>query len=130
MSRDYRPYSSASSRPHRAESWQPDRPHGGGRGDRGGDYGDLTSLELECAITRSTGNVKGCAWVFGGSYFWVPDDRSSALVTEHHTYRCDFTMKGTLPQLISTWTAACSLSPSWAASEAILAKALFAAHRL
>ena len=41
MSRDYRPYSSASSRPHRAESWQPDRPHGGGRGDRGGDYGDL-----------------------------------------------------------------------------------------
>lgn len=72
----------------------------------GGDYGDLTSLELECAITRSTGNVKSCAWVFGGSFFWVPDDRSSELVTEHHTYRCDFTMKGTLPQLISTWTAA------------------------
>ncbi|BBY28707.1 hypothetical protein [Mycolicibacterium sediminis] len=41
MSRDYRPYSSTSSRPQRAESWQPDRPYGGGRGDRGGDYGDL-----------------------------------------------------------------------------------------
>ncbi len=69
------------------------------------DYSDLQSLDLQCAVTKSTGNVKSCAWVFGGSYFWVPDERSGTLVTEHHTYNCPFTIKGTLSQLITTLTA-------------------------
>ncbi|HEY4056786.1 MAG TPA: hypothetical protein VGM39_09260 [Kofleriaceae bacterium] len=69
------------------------------------DYNDLQSMNLECAVTKSTGNVKSCAWVFGGSYFWVPNEKTGALVTEHKTFRCDFAVKGTLAQLISTWTA-------------------------
>jgi hypothetical protein len=69
------------------------------------DYSDLMSLDLECGITKSTGNVKTCSWVFGGSYFWVPNDRTGTLVTEHHTYNCSFDPDGTFPQLITTLTA-------------------------
>jgi hypothetical protein len=69
------------------------------------DYGDLQSMSLECAVTKSTGNVKSCAWVFGGSYFFVPE-KTGQLQTEHKSFRCNFAVKGTLPQLITTWTAA------------------------
>jgi hypothetical protein len=70
----------------------------------GSDFGDLRSLDLQCAVTKSTGNVKSCAWVFGGSYA-LPAS-SGALAETSRTFRCDFTMHGTLSQLIATWSAA------------------------
>jgi hypothetical protein len=70
----------------------------------GGDFGDLQSLDLQCAVTKSTGNVKTCAWVFGGSYFLVPE-RAGTLDATHRTFRCEFDVAGTLPQLIDTLTA-------------------------
>ena len=37
----------------------------------GSDYGDLQALDLACSITKSTGNVKSCVWIFGGSFATV-----------------------------------------------------------
>lgn len=34
----------------------------------GSDFGDLQAMQFECAVTKSTGNVKSCKWVFAGSY--------------------------------------------------------------
>jgi len=67
-----------------------------------GDMADLLSLSFECAITKSTGNVKGCAWTFGGSYTLVA--RDGALDLTSGTFTCPVAMHGTLAQLISTLT--------------------------
>jgi hypothetical protein len=75
----------------------------------GGDFGDLRSLELACAITKSTGNVKGCAWVFAGSYS-LPA-KTGALDVTSRTFRCDVAVHGTLSQLITTLTAPGSDNP-------------------
>jgi hypothetical protein len=70
----------------------------------GSDYGDLHALQLECAVTKSTGNVKSCAWVFGGSFSMVATDGS---VNEtSRTFRCAVPVKATLAQLADTWVAA------------------------
>lgn len=66
----------------------------------GGDYGDLRSLDFVCSVTKSTGNVKSCAWVFGGSYA-LP---GPTLDVTSDTFRCAVPVKGTLSQLISTLT--------------------------
>lgn len=65
-----------------------------------GDYSDLRSLDFACSVTKSTGNVKGCAWVFGGSYM-LP---GASLDVTSNTFRCDVPVKGTLSQLITTLT--------------------------
>lgn len=70
----------------------------------GSDYGDLRALELECAVTRSTGNLRSCAWVFGGSYALPASDGSVAETSR--TFRCDVPVKGTLAQLEQTLLAA------------------------
>ncbi len=67
------------------------------------DFGDLQSLELACAITRSTGNVKGCTWIFGGSFTTVKP--SGGLEERSSTFRCPMAIHGTLTQLIATLTA-------------------------
>jgi len=67
------------------------------------DYNDLQALQLQCAITKSTGNVKSCAWVFGGSFAMV--STAGAVVETAHTYRCPIAVHGTLSQLIDTLTA-------------------------
>ncbi|HUJ62907.1 MAG TPA: hypothetical protein VLX92_30600 [Kofleriaceae bacterium] len=69
----------------------------------GSDFGDLQSLDLECAVTRSTGNVKACQWLFGGSYAVVGG--SGALDVTSRTFHCAIAMKSTLAQLIATITA-------------------------
>ncbi len=70
----------------------------------GSDFGDLQSLDFECSITKSTGNVKSCAWVFGGSYHIVPE-QSGVLDETTRTFRCDIAVKGTISQLLTTLTA-------------------------
>lgn len=70
----------------------------------GSDFGDLRALQLECAVTRSTGNVKSCAWVFGGSYALAASDGSVDATSR--TFRCALPVKGTLAQLADTWLAA------------------------
>lgn len=70
----------------------------------GGDFGDLQAVDFSCAITKSTGNVKSCAWTFGGSWHLVPE-KGGQLDVHSSTFRCDVPVKGTLSQLISTLTA-------------------------
>lgn len=66
----------------------------------GGDYGDLRSLDFVCSVTKSTGNVKSCAWVFAGSNM-VP---GASLDVTSNTFRCAVPVQGTLHQLITTLT--------------------------
>jgi hypothetical protein len=70
----------------------------------GGDFGDLQALDFECSITKSTGNVKSCAWVFGGSYHVVAA-HGGALQETSNTFRCNVAIHGTLSQLLETLTA-------------------------
>ncbi len=75
----------------------------------GSDFGDLQSLDLTCSITKSSGNVKACAWVFGGSYS-LPAT-SGALSVTSKSFNCGLPVHGTLSQLISTLTAAGTTDP-------------------
>jgi hypothetical protein len=68
-----------------------------------GDMSDLASLAFECAITKSTGNVKSCAWTFGGSYTLIA--RTGDLDLTSDTFTCPVAVHGTLAQLIDTITA-------------------------
>jgi hypothetical protein len=75
----------------------------------GGDFGDLQAMKLECAITKSTGKVKRCAWVFSGSYTQISS--SGMLVPTTGSWSCPITsIQGTLSQLITVWTASSSTS--------------------
>jgi hypothetical protein len=69
------------------------------------DYNDLQSLDFECSVTKSTGNVKSCAWVFAGSVHDV-NASTGAVGETSQGFRCNVAMKGTLPQLITTLTGA------------------------
>lgn len=73
------------------------------------DYSDLQAMRLVCAVTKSTGNVKACDWVFGGSYSVV--STAGAVVETAHTYRCPLTVHGTLAQLMTTLTATSTVDP-------------------
>jgi hypothetical protein len=73
------------------------------------DYSDMQSMAFVCSITKSTGNVKGCDWIFAGSYNEVT---SGGLVAPTTTsWSCPVTMHGTLYQLITTLDATGSPDP-------------------
>jgi hypothetical protein len=69
----------------------------------GSDFGDLQSLALVCSVTKSTGNVKSCSWIFGGSYM-LPARNGAEDVTSK-SFACNVPVKGTLSQLITVLTA-------------------------
>ena len=71
----------------------------------GSDFGDLQSLQFECSVTKSSGNIKSCAWVFGGSFSEVDPARGTLSETSKN-FRCTVPVKGTLPQLVAVLTAA------------------------
>ena len=67
----------------------------------GSDFGDMQSLDFICSVTKSTGNVKSCAWVFGGSYLGT-DTKTGTVSATTASWNCPVAMKGTIGQLIST----------------------------
>ena len=66
------------------------------------DYSDLQSMQLACAITKSTGNVKGCTWAFAGSFTTVATSGELALTSK--AWQCPVAVKGTIAQLIAAET--------------------------
>jgi hypothetical protein len=75
----------------------------------GGDFGDLRVTDVVCAVTRSTGNVRGCQWVVSGSYSLVT---SRGMLNEtSRSFACPFTMSGTLYRLIQTLNGAGTEDP-------------------
>jgi hypothetical protein len=68
----------------------------------GSDYSDVQSLDLGCAITKSTGNVKSCVWTFGGSYSSINKNGTLALGTK--TWSCPVAVHGTLFQMLNALT--------------------------
>jgi hypothetical protein len=70
----------------------------------GSDFGDLHALQLACAVTKSTGNVKSCTWIFGGSVTNIAKTGADAPTTK--TFACPIAFHGTLGQLATSLTAA------------------------
>lgn len=68
----------------------------------GGDFGDLHALQLQCAITKSSGNVKSCDWIFGGSVTNIA--KTGAVTPETKTWTCPIAMHGTIAQLATMLT--------------------------
>jgi hypothetical protein len=73
------------------------------------DYSDMQSMAFVCAITKSTGNVKDCAWVLSGSYYDVATN--GADVATSTSWNCPVHVQGTLSQLITTLTASGTTAP-------------------
>jgi hypothetical protein len=69
----------------------------------GSDYSDLQSLQFVCSVTKSTGNVKACEWIFGGSSHWVVSNQKSVQI-DAKTWSCPVPVKGTMSQLVTTLT--------------------------
>jgi hypothetical protein len=69
-----------------------------------GDFGDLQAMDFTCSVTKSTGNIKSCAWTFGGSWHLVPE-HGGLLDLHSQTFRCNVPVKGTLKQLIDVLAA-------------------------
>ena len=68
-----------------------------------GDFSDIQALQFQCAVTKSTGNIKSCTWIFGGSYMDV--SKTGAMVPTSKTWSCPVPVKGTMAQLTATLTA-------------------------
>jgi hypothetical protein len=68
----------------------------------GSDYSDVQALDLGCAVTKSTGNVKNCVWNFGGSYTTVKTNGDLDLVSK--TWSCPVAVHGTIGQMVSVLT--------------------------
>ncbi|HET9987339.1 MAG TPA: hypothetical protein VFQ65_02445 [Kofleriaceae bacterium] len=68
----------------------------------GSDFSDVQALDLGCAVTKSTGNVKACAWSFGGSYGQIAKAGDVAPVTK--TWTCPVAVHGTIGAMITVLT--------------------------
>ena len=55
----------------------------------GGDYSDLTAVQLACSATEKSGKVRECLWTFGGSYGAV-NGPTGAIQTVATTFPCKF----------------------------------------
>jgi hypothetical protein len=64
----------------------------------GGDYGNMQSLAFVCSVTRSSGNIKECAWLFTGSY--AMPTKTGAMPVNEKSWRCEVPVKGTVSQLM------------------------------
>ncbi len=65
----------------------------------GGDYGNMQDLAFACSVTRSTGNIKECAWLYAGSYA-VPT-KTGLMPDDEKSWRCEVPVKGTISQLMT-----------------------------
>ena len=68
-----------------------------------GDYPNVQALRFVCSITRSTGNVKRCEWLFGASYTTVSAKTGAVTVTTKSN-RCVVPVHGTEKQLAAVLT--------------------------
>jgi hypothetical protein len=66
------------------------------------DYADLWSMQLACAVTKSTGNIKGCTWAFAGSFTTVAATGELALTSK--SWQCPVAVKGTISEMIAALT--------------------------
>jgi hypothetical protein len=69
----------------------------------GSDFSDVQALDLGCSITKSSGNVKSCVWIFGGSVTNI--SKTGADVPTTKTFSCPIAMHGTMAQLVSALAA-------------------------
>ncbi len=74
------------------------------------DYNEIDPLELTCSIRVSTGAVKQCAYVFGGTYSTL-NDKTGTVTSHAKTFTCKFTVNGTMDTLLDTLMAASVTDP-------------------
>ena len=63
-----------------------------------GDYGNLTTLALDCSIESSTGKLGSCVWTIAGSYATI-DPATGRIRVRHAVRACDFGIEGDAPAL-------------------------------
>lgn len=71
----------------------------------GGDYSNLTSLDLTCSVTSKAGDVHDCVWTFGGSSELV-QPQTGGLTISKPSFQCHFTAKTTVSKMLATLNAA------------------------
>jgi hypothetical protein len=76
----------------------------------GGDYSNLQALRFACSVRQTTGTLRQCKWLFGGSYNTI-DATTGAITVHPKSYRCMVTVKGTANQLAAALTAADTTDP-------------------
>jgi hypothetical protein len=67
----------------------------------GGDYSNLTSLGLTCAVSSKVGQLHDCVWTFAGTSELV-NPTTGALTISKPTFQCHFTADTRVPKLVST----------------------------
>jgi hypothetical protein len=70
----------------------------------GGDYSNLTSLGLTCAVSSKVGQIHDCLWTFAGSAEIVTPT-TGALTISKPSFQCHFKTTARVSTLISTLTA-------------------------
>jgi len=63
-----------------------------------GDYGNLTTLALDCSIQSTSGKVGACVWTIAGSYATI-DPETGRVRVRHAVRACDFGIAGDAPTL-------------------------------
>ena len=66
----------------------------------GSDYSNLMPLSLRCAVSSKEGRIKGCQYVFAGSYELV-DARTGAISVTAKTFTCKLPATGTIKSLVA-----------------------------
>jgi hypothetical protein len=59
----------------------------------GGDYANLQALRFVCSVRDTTGTLRDCKWLFGGSYSLV-DPKTGAVSVQARSWRCSVPATG------------------------------------
>lgn len=71
----------------------------------GSDFGNLRPLSLRCAVTAKQGKLKGCVYIFAGSYELI-DAKTGAINITARTFSCKIPVSGTVKSWMAALTAA------------------------
>jgi hypothetical protein len=70
-----------------------------------GDYSNLQALRFACSVRNTTGTLRQCKWLFGGSYNTL-DSATGAITVDAKGYKCIVPVKGNVNDLSAALTAA------------------------
>jgi hypothetical protein len=71
----------------------------------GGDFPNLSTIELQCSSTTKARKLKDCTWILGGSTGYVEGD-TGAMAGESRVFTCKIPVRGTAPTLLNVLSAA------------------------
>jgi hypothetical protein len=69
-----------------------------------GDYSNMQALRFVCSVRDTTGTIRDCKWLLGGSYSLV-DAKTGAVAVTPKSWRCTVPVKGKANDLAAALTA-------------------------